>query len=49
MRVLEPQSETAETGDEARSIVVERLVSLLPDEFQRFHLLSKAERASEIA
>jgi hypothetical protein len=49
MRVLEPQSETAETGDEARSIVVERLVSLLPDEFRRFHLLSKAERASEIA
>ena len=28
MRVLEPQSETAETGDEARSIVVERLVNV---------------------
>jgi hypothetical protein len=54
MRVFELNAWSEDKGyhvkdDGIRSTVIKRLVSLLPPEFQRFHGLSRAERAQEIA
>jgi hypothetical protein len=55
MRVLELDSWSEDDADqkqkdhELRSFVINRLVSVLPPEFQRFHGLSRAQRSQEIA